>query len=99
MIQSQKSLVRRVDDCYRQVVSYKSRRRQEESRLDTTIETEVLFVSVEEAARRLGGISTRTVWRLAAEDGLPVVHLRGRVLFPVAELRAWATAQSARVTP
>lgn len=55
-------------------------------------EGETDLVDVGEAARRLS-VSTSTVWRLAAEDGLPVVHVRGRVLFPVEGLREWVAAQ------
>lgn len=53
-----------------------------------------LAYSYLEAARKLGGISVRSVQRLVAQGGLPTIRVLRRVLIPAEALRAYVAAGS-----
>lgn len=55
-------------------------------------ETQPAFLTVPAAARRLG-VSTRTAYRLIADEALPAVELRGLMRVPSRALDAWITTQ------
>ena len=58
---------------------------------------EPLLWSLEEAARQLGGISTRTVRRMAQQGAFPLVRIGRRTLIPAAAVYVWvAHTQDAR---
>lgn len=48
-----------------------------------------LLVSVDNAARLLGGLSARKVWSLISEKTLPTVRIGRRVMLDVADLRTY----------
>jgi hypothetical protein len=50
---------------------------------------DALLWSLEEAARQLGGISTKTVRRLAQQGAFPLVKLGRRAMIPVLAATAW----------
>jgi len=51
--------------------------------------TDALLWDLEEAARQLGGVSTRTIRRLIERRELPAVRVLGRVCVPAAAVREW----------
>ena len=51
--------------------------------------SDALLWSLEEAARQLGGISTKTVRRLAQQGAFPIVKLGRRAMIPVLAATAW----------
>jgi excisionase family DNA binding protein len=55
-------------------------------------ETHPAFLTVTEAARRLG-VSTRTAYRLIADEALPAVELRGLMRIPSRALDQWVATQ------
>ncbi len=58
--------------------------------------SEPLLVDVTECGRLLGGLSRNSIFRLVRDEKLPHVKLRGRLLFPVDELRRWIEEQTVR---
>lgn len=55
-------------------------------------EAQPAFLTVPAAARRLG-VSTRTAYRLIADEALPAVELRGLLRIPTRALDAWIAEQ------
>lgn len=51
--------------------------------------TDALLWDLKEAARQLGGVSTRTIRRLIERRELPAVRVLGRVCVPAAAVREW----------
>lgn len=60
---------------------------------DTSAVSDLLLLDLTEAARRLGGISTRTVRRLIECGELPSVRVGRRITIPIAALRTWVAKQ------
>ena len=50
---------------------------------------DALLWNLDEAARQLGGISTKTVRRLAQQGAFPLVKLGRRAMIPVLAATAW----------
>jgi hypothetical protein len=57
-----------------------------------------LLVSEKEAARLLGGLSSRTVFSLR-KRGLPFVKIGARVMFSPTDLAVWIERQRTGITP
>lgn len=60
---------------------------------DRSAVSEPLLLDLPEAARWLGGISTRTVRRLIEREELPSVRVGRRLTIPIAALRTWVAKQ------
>jgi excisionase family DNA binding protein len=58
-------------------------------------ETQPAFLTVPATARRLG-VSTRTAYRLIADESLPAVELRGLLRVPSRSLDVWIAEQERR---
>ena len=56
---------------------------------ESTVKNDVLLWSLQEAARQLGGISTRSVRRMIDAGELPAVAVRRSLKVPVAAVQEW----------
>ena len=56
---------------------------------ESTLKNDVLLWSLQEAARQLGGISTRSVRRMIDAGELPAVAVRRSLKVPVAAVHEW----------
>ena len=56
---------------------------------ESTVKNDVLLWSLQEAARQLGGISTRSVRRMIDAGELPAVSVRRSLKVPVAAVHEW----------
>lgn len=54
--------------------------------------TKKLLLSLDDAAKQLGGVSAPTVRRMIEAGELPAVRVRGRLTVPMASLHAWVAA-------
>lgn len=58
------------------------------------IEQSTLLIDLRGAAKLLGGVSTKTVWKLTHPRGpLPVVRIGRRTMYEVAKLAEFAASQ------
>ena len=62
----------------------------------TEQQIEPFLVDLETCSRLLGGLSRGTLYRLIREQGLPTIHLRGRLLFSPSGISQWLTEQTTK---